>query len=404
MRRIVPLLVLAFALVFAAGVGARPAEDGVTPTTILLGGTAPLSGPASAFASVARGADAYFKYVNSKGGVNGRKIEYRYKDDAYNPAQTIQAVRELVEQDKVFAIFNTLGTEQNQPVREYLNQQKIPHLFVASGATAWGRDYREYPWTIGFQPSYIAEGYILGRYLARDKPGRKVAILFQNDDYGKDLIAGFKRGLGAKGTIVAQAGYEVTASDVQQQVSELKQSGANTLLLFATPKFAIQAYVIANKLGWDPLVLNNLVSSASNVMTIANEGGQNKTAEGSISLVFLKDPTERKWAQDPAMKLYRQIMSRYAKGANVNDVYHVYGMAVGYTMVDALKKAGKNLTRAGIMKATANINEPANPFVLPKISVRTGPNDHFPIEQAQLQRWTKGKWVAFGGLWGYRAG
>jgi branched-chain amino acid transport system substrate-binding protein len=404
LRRIVPLLALAFALVFAAGVGARPTEDGVTSSTIVLGGTAPLSGPASAFASVARGAEAYFKYVNSKGGVLGRKIDYRYKDDAYNPAQSIQVVRELVEQDKVFAIFNTLGTEQNQPVREYLNQQKIPHLFVASGATSWGRDYRQYPWTIGFQPSYVAEGYILGKWLARDKPGQKIGILFQNDDYGKDLIAGFKRGLGAKGTIVAQAGYEVTASDVQQQVSELKQSGATTLALFATPKFAIQAYVIANKLGWDPLVLNNLVSSASNVMTIANEGGSNKTAEGSISLVFLKDPTAKAWAKDPAMKLYRQIMARYAKGADATDVYNVYGMAVAYTMVDALKKAGKNLTRAGILKATANINEKANPFVLPKIMVKTGPNDHFPIEQAQLQRYSKGKWTAFGGLWGYRAG
>jgi branched-chain amino acid transport system substrate-binding protein len=404
LRSIVVLFALSAVLVFAGGVGARPAEDGVTATTILLGGTAPLSGPASAFASVARGADAYFKYANSKGGVNGRKIEYRYRDDAYNPAQTIQVVRELVEQDKVFAIFNTLGTEQNQPVREYVNQQKVPQLFVASGSTSWGRDTEQYPWTIGFQPSYVAEGYIYGRYLARDKAGSKIAILFQNDDYGKDLIAGFQRGLGNKGTIVAEQGYEVTAADVQQQIAALKQSGANVLMLFATPKFAIQSFVIMNKLGWRPLVGNNVVSAASNIMEIAAEGKTNKAVEGAISIVFLKDPTDPKWAKDPAIKLYRTIMKRYAPGANQRDVYHVYGMAVAYTMVDALKKAGKNLTRAGIMRAARSLNEPNNPFLLPKISVKTGPRDGFPIEQAQLQRYTKGQWKSFGALWGYRAG
>jgi branched-chain amino acid transport system substrate-binding protein len=404
MRRIVPLFALAAVLVFAAGVGARPTEDGVTPTSVLLGGTAPLSGPASAFASVARGAEAYFKYANAKGGVNGRKVEYRYKDDAYNPAQTIQAVRELVESDHVFAIFNTLGTEQNQPVRDYLNQQKVPHLFIASGSTSFGRDTEAYPYTIGYQPSYIAEGYIYGRWLARDKPGSKIAILYQNDDYGKDLIVGLKRGLGSKGTIVAQEGYEVTSADVQQQIASLKQSDAKVLMLFATPKFAIQSFVIMNKLAWRPLVVNNVVSSASNIMEIAGEGKTNKAVEGTISIVFLKDPTDPKWAKDPAIKLYRNIMKAYAPGANAKDVYHVYGMAVAFTMLDALKKAGKNLTRDGIMKAVRSLNETANPFVLPKIVIKTGPKDGFPIEQAQLQRYTKGQWKAFGGLWGYRAG
>ena len=395
-------------LTLAASAQARPAEqtttreDGVTSGKILLGGTAPLSGSASAFASVARGADAYFKYVNARGGVNGRKIEYRYRDDAYNPAQTLQVVRELVENDKVFAVFNTLGTEQNQPAREYLNQRGVPQLFVASGATSFGRDYKQYPWTIGYQPSYIAEGYVYGRWLARDKPNQKIAILFQNDDYGKDLIAGFKRGLGAKGTIVAQEGYEVTAPDVQSQVAKLKESGAKVLMLFATPKFAIQSYVIANKLGWRPLIVNNVVSSASNIMTLASEGNTNRAIEGSVSIVFLKDPSDPKWARDPAIKLYRTIMARYAKGANLKDVYHVYGMSVAYTMTGVLKRAGKNLTRAGVMRAARTLDEPSNPFLLPKIAIRTKGADQFPIEQAQLQRWSKGRWTSFGNLWGYR--
>jgi len=395
-------------LTLAASAQARPAEqtttreDGVTSGRIVLGGTAPLSGSASAFASVARGADAYFKYVNARGGVNGRKIEYRYRDDAYNPAQTLQVVRELVENDKVFAVFNTLGTEQNQPAREYLNQRGVPQLFVASGSTSFGRDYKQYPWTIGYQPSYIAEGYIYGRWLARDKPNQKIAILFQNDDYGKDLIAGFKRGLGAKGTIVAQEGYEVTAPDVQSQIAKLKESGAKVLMLFATPKFAIQSYVIANKLGWRPLIVNNVVSSASNIMALASEGNTNKAIEGSVSIVFLKDPSDPKWAKDPAIKLYRTIMGRYAKGANLKDVYHVYGMSVAYTMTGVLKKAGKSLTRAGVMRAARSLDEPNNPFLLPKIGIKTKGADQFPIEQAQLQRWSKGKWTSFGNLWGYR--
>jgi branched-chain amino acid transport system substrate-binding protein len=397
------MLALVLALGLAAVSSGAAGEDGVTADRIVLGGTAPLSGPAAAFASVARGADAYLKHVNARGGVNGRKIEYRYRDDAYNPAQTVQIVRELVEQDKVFAIFNTLGTEHNQPVREYLNQRGVPHVFVASGATAFGRDYRDYPWTIGYQPSYMAEGYIYGRWLARDKPGSKIAILFQNDDYGKDLIAGLKRGLGSKGTIVAQEPYEVTAVDVQAQISKLRESGAKVLMLFATPRFAIQSIVIANRIKWRPLIVNNVVSSASNIMELAAEGGTNKSIEGSNSIVFLKDPIDPKWRNDAAIKLYRQVMARYAKGANIRDVYHVYGMAVAYSLVTALKKTGRNLTRAGLMRAVRNLSDPTNPFVLPTISVKTGGADQFPIEQAQLQRWTKGRWVPFGALWGYRA-
>ena len=412
MIRKLSLALPALALVLALAAGAAlagttrtQADPGVTETSILLGTTSPLSGSASAYASVARGANAYFEYVNSKGGVLGRKITNTIVDDAYNPAQTVQATRKLVEQDKVFAIFNALGTEHNEATREYLNAQKVPQLFAASGATKFGSEAAKYPYTIGFQPSYQAEGWVLGKYLARTQGAAKVAVIFQNDDYGKDLLNGLKKGIQrSKVRIVAAEPYEVTASDVQAQVAKLKASGANTFAVFATPKFAIQSYVYASRLNWKPkLTLANAVSSASNIMQLASEGGQNKVVNGSVSIVFLKDPTDPKWRNDAAMKLYRQVMSKFAPGANPNDVYHVYGMASAWTAVEALRKAGRNLTRAGLVKVVDAMNFSSNPFLLPGISLKTGPSDHFPIEQMLLQRWQKGSWKSFGGIWGYRA-
>ena len=389
------------ALVALPGAHAVSAADpGITPTTILLGGTSPLTGPAAAYASVARGAKAYFDSVNAKGGVNRRKFQYKILDDAYNPAQTIQATRQLVEQDKVFAIFNALGTEQNLAIRDYLNAQKVPQLFVASGATTWGRDAAKYPWTIGFQPSYQAEGWVYGQYVSKTMKKARIAVLVQNDDYGKDLLAGLNRGLARSGSkVVAAQSYEVTAPDVSSQVARLKASRANVFVIFATPKFAIQAYVYASRLGWKPRVINNSVSAASNIMLLASEGGKNKSIDGTVSLNFLKDPTDPKWRNDAAMKNYRAIMSRYAKGANVSDVYHVYGMAVAYETVSLFRRMGANPTRAALMARARSITTPANPFLLPGIGVKTARGDNFPVQQGQLQRWSKGKWVPFGGLW-----
>jgi branched-chain amino acid transport system substrate-binding protein len=383
-----------------ASSSARSSDPGITSSTILLGGTAPLTGPAAAYASVARGAKAYFDYVNSKGGVAGRKIQYKYVDDGYNPAQTVQDVRQLVEQDKVFAMFNTLGTEVNLSIRDYLNANKIPQLFAASGATTFGRDTAQYPWTIGFQPSYQAEGFLLGQYLAKTKKKGKVAVLFQDDDYGKDLLGGLKRGLQRSGVkVVAAQPYEVTAADVSSQVAKLKASGANAFAIFATPKFAIQAYVFAGRLGWHPSVVNNAVSAASNIMLLASEGGKNKAVNGTVALNFLKDPSDARWKKDPGMKLYRSIMARFAKGANVADVYHVYGMAVGYETVSLFRRMGANPTRAGLIARARSMNDPSNPFLLPGVAVKTGRGDGFPIQQGQLQRWTNGHWVPFGGIW-----
>ncbi len=396
-------LVLAGVLVFGVlpvAFAGSAADPGVSSSSILLGGTSPLTGPAAAYASVARGAKAYFDSVNAKGGVARRKIEYKILDDAYNSSQTVQATRQLVEQDKVFAIFNSLGTEHNIAIREYLNQTKVPQLFVASGATTWGSDADRYPWTIGFQPSYQAEGLVYGQFIARTMKKARVAVLLQNDDYGKDLLSGLKRGLARSGSsVIAAESYEVTSPDVQSQIAKLKSSRANVLAIFATPKFAIQAYVYASRLAWKPLVVNNTVSAASNIMLLASEGGKNKAIEGSISLNFLKDPTDARWKQDPGIKLYRATMAKYAKGANVSDVYHVYGMAVGFETVSLLKRMGANPTRAALMVRARSITSAGNPFLLPGISVKTGRGDGFPIQQGQLQRWTKGKWVPFGGLW-----
>jgi branched-chain amino acid transport system substrate-binding protein len=399
MKRTLLLLALSMTPVAFAGSAADP---GVSDDSILIGATAPLSGEASSAGAVSRGAAAYFAYVNARGGVNGRKIEYKVLDDGYDPARTIQAARELVQQDKVFALFNTLGTSTNLAIRDFLNQSKVPQLFVASGATTFGKDYKQYPWTIGYQPNYRAEGTIYGRYVAKTSPKARIGVLYQDDDYGKDLLAGLRNGLAKKAKlIVSKQSYDVADPDVQSQVAKLKAARVTTVMLFATPKFAIQSYVYAHKLGWKPTVYVNAVSSAANIMGLATAGTTRKQTDGSVSIVFLKDPTDPHWAKDPGVKLYRSIMKTY-KGGNPNDVYAVYGMSAAHTFVAALKKAGKNPTRAGIMKAATSLNVTNDPFLLPGITVKTGPGDHFPLDQAKLQRYHNGHWVSFGGLFRVR--
>jgi branched-chain amino acid transport system substrate-binding protein len=399
-KAVLAVLATALAVFLPTAFAGSAADPGITSTAIVIGGTSPLTGPAASYASVARGAKAYFEFVNAGGGVNKRKFDYRIADDAYNPAQTVQAVRRLVEQDRVFAVFNTLGTESNLAIRDYLNQVKVPQLFVASGATTWGRDAAKYPWTIGFQPSYAAEGLVYGQYIARTRKGAKVAVLFQNDDYGKDLLSSLKLGLGRSGSkVVAAEPYQVTSSDVGSQVAKLKASGANVFCIFATPTFAIQAYVFANRLGWKPLVINNAVSGTSNIMVLASEGGKNKLVNGTITTTVLKDPTDPRWKNDPGMKQYRALLAKYAKGANPNDVYHVYGMAVGYETVSLFRRLGANPTRAALMARARSISSAKNPFLLPGVAVKTGKGDNFPIQQGQLLRWKNGRFVPVGGLW-----
>jgi branched-chain amino acid transport system substrate-binding protein len=370
---------------------------GVTQGTIAIGSSGPLTGEAAAAAGVLRGADGYFKYVNARGGVYGRKIDFKYLDDAYDPATTVQNVRQLLQQDNVFALFSVVGTNGNLAIRDYTNAAGVPQVFSASGATTFGRDYAKYPWTIGYLPPYAEEGKIYAKHiLATGGKRAKVAILYQSDDYGKDLLAGFRQGLGsqARKLIVQTVGYDPTASDVQSQLAQLKGSGANTFCVFAFGKFAIQAFVYASKLGWKPQIYVNDVASASAVMVLDPQ----KTAEGAISILWGKDPATPKFKGDPGVALAAKIVKRYIPGGNPSDGFLVAGMAEAYSFVDALKRAGKNLTRKGLMNAVTHLNENSNPFLVPGVTVHTTPTFRFPVSSVQLQRWHAGHWVPFGGV------
>src|SRR5918995_2353138 len=374
--------VIALALALSTGAAsARPSADpGVSSGELVIGGTIPLSGIAASYASVGRGAEAYFNYVNGRGGVNGRRINYKFVDDQYNPSQTVQATRQLVQQDRVFAIFNSLGTEHNLAVRSFLNAAKVPQLFAGSGATTFGRDHRRYPYTIGFLPSYVGEGKVYARHILGSKPNAKIAVLYQNDDYGRDLLNGFRAGLGAKRrNIAATQSYDALSTDVSSQIARLRSSRATVFMLIATPPFAIRALVAANRLGWRPQVYINQVGSATNIMRIIGLSASPRAIDGAITLQAYKDPTNPRFRNDAGMKLYRSIMSRFLPRGDRNDGFHVYSMAVAHTFVDALRRAGRTPTRAGIIRAATSLNVKNNPFVLQGIAIKTTRTDHFPI-------------------------
>ncbi|PWU25278.1 MAG: branched-chain amino acid ABC transporter substrate-binding protein [Candidatus Rokuibacteriota bacterium] len=391
------LLLTSAGVALAAGAG----TPGVSSNEIVIGGTAPLTGEASSAAAVSQGASAYLDFVDAHGGVNGRKITYQIEDDAYDPPRTVLAVRKLVEQDHVFAIFNTLGTNNNLAVRDYLNASKVPQLFVASGANTWGADYKQYPWTIGYIPSYVLEGQVYAHYVLKNRPRAKIGVLYQDDDYGHDLLAGLRLGLGKKASLIkAQVGYDPKSTDVSSEVQQLKSSGADVFMVFAFGKFSVQAMIQASKLGWRPkLVVVNAVSSSANLMTLADLTGAKAITKGAVTVVFFKDPTDPKWKKDAGLALERTILKKYGPaGANAKDGYYVAGMASAYTLVDALKRAGKSPTQASVMKAARSLDEPKNPFVLPGILIKTSATDGFPMQQVALERWTKGHWSVFTGL------
>lgn len=394
---IVALLAATFTISLPASGQSVP---GVTDTQILLGGTHPYSGPLSAYSSIGKGAKAYFQYINdTQGGVYGRKIVYKDLDDAYNPPQTVQLVRQLVEQDHVFALFNTLGTPPNTVIRPYLNEQKVPQLFVATGATTWGADASKYPWTIGWQPDYQDESAVYAKYIMQHKPNAKIGVLYQNDDYGKDYLKGLTDALGSKSSqIVKSLSYEVSEPDVRSQIANLKNAGADVVLIFATPKFSTQALVQIAQLGWKPLVFLNNVSAVQPVMRAATSQGGIAATNFVISTTYLKDPSDPKFASDPGIKLEKQLLAKYASGADPSDQFYLYGMGAAFTMVDALKRAGKNLTREGIMKAATELHETNNPFVYPGVIVQTTPSDRFPIRQLVLDRYDSGTFMASGSM------
>jgi branched-chain amino acid transport system substrate-binding protein len=389
MRRALGLLALACCLAPAALAGGAP---GVSSSTITIGGTVPITGPAALFGSVGRGADAYFSYVNAQGGVNGRKIKYVYLDDGYDPAKTVQLTRQLVEQDHVFAVFNTVGTENNLAIRDYLNAARVPQLFGGTGTAKIGDDFKGHPWTIGYLPSFRAEGVIYGRSIAATA-SPKVAVLYEDSDFGKDMTTGLKKGLGAQaGSIVATQAYQPTDTSIDSQMSTLHASGANVLVLNVTPQYAILAYLAAHKFGWHPKIYVSSICISPNVMDIVRANAAQE-ANGSLSIAFVKDPTDKVWAKDPVVALYHSILKRYAPGAKAEDVYNFYGMGVAFTMVDALRQAGKSPTRASLLKAATHLNE-VNPFMRPGIKIVTTPTDYYPISKAQLVRYDRIHWVA----------
>jgi branched-chain amino acid transport system substrate-binding protein len=383
--------VLACLVALPAALGGSAADPGVEPGWIRLGTTAPLTGESADDAAVARGANAYFAHMNAKGGVAGRRIEYVIADDAGDPAQALEATRALVEEDDVFAIVSPAGTEPTLAARRFLDSARVPQLFAASGAETLGRDRRAYPWSIGFQPSYLAEGAIYGRYVARTLGSAKVGVLHANDVAGRELLRGLRRGLsGSRARVVAAVPFGVLAS-IQPEVARLRASGASVLAIFATPVRAAQAFASLRPIGWRPQVVVNADSTPARGVP-----------GGAVSFTFLKGPSDPQWARDPGMRLYRSLLGRYARGADARDVRYLHGMAVAYETIALLERAGAAPTRTRLMALARSIASAGNPFLLPGVAVRTSRTDGFPVQQGRLQRFGKGRWLPFGGLWSPR--
>jgi branched-chain amino acid transport system substrate-binding protein len=368
----------------------------VTPTQILLGGTGPLSGTEAAYQPVISGAQAYFSYVNAHGGVYGRKIVYKVEDDQYEPTETVTLTQKLVEQDGVFAIFNAVGTEHSLAVRSYLNQLHVPQLFVGSGAATIASEHAQYPWTMGLLPSFVGEGAIYGHDIATKHPKAKVGVLYEDDEYGHELLAGLKRGLGAHASQIVDAeSYALLDNNVLAQVQQLRASGADTFVIFALPLQAIQAFVDAAKLGWQPTEYVTSVSIDPAVMKIVHLTAGASVGVGATSSGFLHDPTNPTQSKNAGVKLYKAIMKQYLPNEDPNAVAHLYGMLAASVMVDALRAAGKNLTRAGLLRAATHLNT-TNPFLLPGLKITTSPSNYYPISKTYLLRYRSGFWNVIG--------
>ena len=379
-------------------------DVGIAKDSIALGATFPLSGPASAYAAVSKGMQAYFEYVNANGGVNGRKINFTVLDDGYNPATTPTKARELVEQDKVFATFGSLGTPPTLATRDYYNQQKVPQLFVFTGSNHWGNDYAQYPYTLGWQPDYQAEGKIYAKDILSKNPGAKIAILYQNDDYGKDYVTGLKDGLGSKADsmIVKTATYNSgDPPDMKSQVSQLAASGADTFYVVTIPSYAASALVNAYTSGWKPkhIYLNSVGASTTVLLAVRKALGTDAGTDGIVSTTYLKDPNDPAQQSDPGIVKYKDILTKYQPDCKVIDAFCVAGMACAFSVVDVLTRAGQNLTRQNIVNIAANqLNETDNFLLLPGITVTTTKTDHFPIRQEELQIWKTDRYVSSGGI------
>ncbi len=381
--------------------GPTVTEPGLTPTEIKIGATYALSGTASFYASVAKGALAYFAYVNAeKGGVQGRKINYVIKDDGYDPSKTPDKARELVQDERVFATFGNLGTPNNKAVREYYNTQKVPDLFVFTGASIWGSEFDKYPYTIGWQPDYVTEASIFAKGILTVTPNAKIAILYQNDAYGQDGFNGFKNALGDKvSMVVGEAKYNAgDPTDMKSQVAALRASGADTFLVIATPGYAASAVVNAYTSGWKPkIIMNQVAASTVTWRKVVQQVGSSAPVDGMISTRYLKDQNASEWANDAGIAQFKTIMSKYCQDCVVGDNFYTAGMAFAYSVVDVLNKAGKNPTRQKLVDiATGQMNETDNFLLLPGVRVFTSKTHRFPISQLQTIRWTTDHWEGFG--------
>jgi branched-chain amino acid transport system substrate-binding protein len=392
-------LVLSTAL-FAMGSGAALAQKkygpGANDTEIKIGQTMPYSGPASAYGTIGKSEVAYFKMINDQGGINGRKIGLISLDDSYSPPRTVEQIRKLVEEEQVLFTFQTLGTAANTAIQKYLNAKQVPQLFVATGATKWG-DPLHFPWTMGWQPTYQHESHIYAKYLLQNKPDAKIGVLYQNDDYGKDYLKGFKDGLGDKAAkmIVAEVSYEASDATVDSQIVTLQGSGADVFFNITTPKFAAQAIRKSYDIGWRPLHILNVVSTS--VAAVLQPAGLDKSI-GLISIGYLKDPTDPSWKDDGAIKDYLAFMKKYYPEGNPSDSLNIYGVSAARTLVQVLKQCGDELTRENVMRQAANLKDLEVPTLLPGIRINTSASDFYPIEQVQLIRFDGKTWVRFGEL------
>ncbi|MGH8766415.1 MAG: ABC transporter substrate-binding protein [Burkholderiales bacterium] len=365
--------------------------------TIKIGNTNPYSGPASAYGSIGKAIGAYWKMVDDHGGINGHKVEWISYDDGYSPPKTVEMVRKLVEQDQVLLLFQTLGTPTNTAIHKYINAKKVPHLFLATGATKWN-DPKDYHWTMGWQPNYQTEGRIYAEDILKNNPKAKIGILYQNDDYGKDYVKGMRDGLGSHvNMIVKEVSYETSDPSVDSQIVQLQASGADTFFNVTTPKFAAHAIRKAYDIGWKPRhYLNNVSSSIASVLKPA---GLEKSV-GLISTLYLKDPNDPQWKDDPAVKEWKAFVDKYLPGANLPEAFTSYGYAVSQTLQQVLKQCGNDLSRANIMKQAANLKNFRPGLLLPGIRINTSPTDYAPIESEQLVRFDGQKWERFGPMLG----
>ncbi|NVN87679.1 MAG: ABC transporter substrate-binding protein [Rhodopseudomonas sp.] len=386
---------LAVSLAAASGAFAQKKYDtGATDTEIKIGNIMPYSGPASAYGVIGKTEEAYFKKINAAGGINGRKINFISYDDAYSPPKTVEQARKLVESDEVLLVFNSLGTPPNSAIHKYMNTKKVPQLFVATGATKWN-DPKNFPWTMGWQPNYQSETQIYAKYILKNHPNSKIAVLYQNDDYGKDYLKGLKDGLGAKAAsmIVLEESYETSEPTVDSHIVKLKSTGADIFVNITTPKFAAQAIKKNAEIDWKPLhFLNNVSSSIGSVMKPAGfENGQ-----GVISASYLKDVADTQWDNDPGMKEFLAFLQKDFPEGNKLDSFIVTGYGVAQTLVQVLKQCGDNLTRENVMKQAASLKDFRTEMLLPGIKINTSDSDFAPISQLQLMKFQGEKWELFG--------